>query len=93
MLDLRGNPFLSCCLLLVQGRVEVFLNSTISPPILSYVFGVFNLCDKVRFRDIKICWSNSTPKMERKIGEGSVLRIGPLSEEKKKGPCWIQQQY
>ena len=52
MLDLKGSPCLSCCLLLGLGRVEVFLNSTISPPILSYVIGAFHLCDKLRFRDI-----------------------------------------
>ena len=52
MLDLKGSPCLSCCLLLGLGRVEVFLNSTISPPILSYAIGAFHLCDKLRFRDI-----------------------------------------
>lgn len=50
----KRNPCLSYCLLLGLGCVEVFLNSTISSLLLSYVFGAFHLCDKLRFRDIVI---------------------------------------
>ena len=70
--------------MLVLGRVEVFPNSTISPLVLSYVFGIILLYDKLRFPFdvIKTLWSNTAAETERKIGGGLFARIGLNSVEK-----------
>ena len=70
--------------MLVLGRVEVFPNSTISPLVLSHIFGIFLLYDKLRFPFgiIKILWSNTAAETERKIGKRLVARIGLNSVEK-----------
>ena len=85
MPDLKENPCTLCRLLSVLGRVEVFLNSTISPLVLSCVFGVLLLYDKLRFPldSIQILRRNVKTETERKISEGFVARrIGPRSMEK-----------